>query len=103
MKPRGVLETVLYAAAVLQPRRTEAERSTMILNTFVIGMLIFGWPNSNMSHCSVGRRREIVFGLWLIASPHLRLFRRRHASGLACRPRSIVVLVASLALAGLGV
>ena len=67
----------------------DSERSTMILNTFVVGMLVFGL--AQLEYVALQRWEEvgeIALGLWLIASPlHLRLFRRRHASGLARRPR----------------
>ena len=67
----------------------DAERSTMILNTFVVGMLVFGL--AQLEYVALQRWEEvgeIALGLWLIASPlHLRLFRRRDASGLACRAR----------------
>ena len=67
----------------------DAERSTMILNTFVVGMLIFGL--AQLEYVALQRWEEvgeIALGLWLIASPlHPRLLRRRHASGLAHRPR----------------
>ena len=67
----------------------DAERSTMILNTFVVGMLVFGL--AQLEYVALQRWEEvgeIALGLWLIASPlHPRLLRRRHAPGLARRPR----------------
>ena len=54
----------------------DAERSTMILNTFAVGMLIFGL--AQLEYVALQRWEEvgIVLGLWLIASHlHLRLFR----------------------------
>jgi hypothetical protein len=47
-----------------------AERSTMILNTFVVGMLVFGL--AQLEYVALQRWEEvaeIVLGLWLIASP----------------------------------
>ena len=67
----------------------DAERSTMILNTFVVGMLVFGL--AQLEYVALQRWEEvgeIALGLWLIASPlRPRLLRRRPASGLARRPR----------------
>ncbi|WKA31787.1 SPW repeat protein [Bradyrhizobium roseum] len=48
----------------------DAERSTMILNTFVVGMLVFGL--GQLEYVALQRWEEvgeIVLGLWLIASP----------------------------------
>ena len=48
----------------------DSERSTMILNTFVVGMLIFGL--AQLEYVALQRWQEvaeIVLGLWLIASP----------------------------------
>ncbi|UPJ53216.1 SPW repeat protein [Bradyrhizobium sp. 200] len=48
----------------------DAERSTMILNTFVVGMLVFGL--AQLEYVALQRWEEvgaIVLGLWLIASP----------------------------------
>ena len=48
----------------------DAERSTMILNTFVVGMLIFGL--AQLEYVALQRWEEvaeIALGLWLIASP----------------------------------
>ena len=46
----------------------DSERSTMILNTFVVGMLIFGL--AQLEYVALQRWEEvgqIVLGLWLIA------------------------------------
>ena len=56
----------------LQPamRSCDAERSIMILNTFVVGMLVFGL--AQLEYVALQRWEEvaeIVLGLWLIASP----------------------------------
>ena len=58
----------------LQPANEvmNAERSTMILNTFVVGMLVFGL--AQLEYVALQRWEEvaeIVLGLWLIASPWL--------------------------------
>jgi hypothetical protein len=48
----------------------DAERSTMILNTFVVGMLVFGL--AQLEYVALQRWEEvgeIALGLWLIASP----------------------------------
>jgi hypothetical protein len=48
----------------------DAERSVMILNTFVIGMLVFGL--AQLEYVALQRWEEvaeIALGLWLIASP----------------------------------
>jgi SPW repeat-containing protein len=48
----------------------DSERSIMILNTFVIGMLVFGL--AQLEYVALQRWEEvaeIVLGLWLIASP----------------------------------
>jgi hypothetical protein len=48
----------------------ESERSVMILNTFVVGMLIFGL--AQLEYVALQRWEEvaeIALGLWLIASP----------------------------------
>ena len=47
-----------------------AERSTMVLNTFVVGMLVFGL--AQLEYVALQRWEEvaeIALGLWLIASP----------------------------------
>lgn len=48
----------------------DAERSMMILNTFVVGMLVFGL--GQLEYVALQRWEEvaeIALGLWLIASP----------------------------------
>jgi hypothetical protein len=48
----------------------DAERSWMILNTFVVGMLVFGL--AQLEYVALQRweeMAEIALGLWLIASP----------------------------------
>jgi SPW repeat-containing protein len=48
----------------------DAERSMMILNTFVVGMLVFGL--AQLEYVALQRWEEvaeIALGLWLIASP----------------------------------
>ncbi len=48
----------------------DSTRSTMILNTFVVGMLVFGL--AQLEYVALQRWEEvaeIVLGLWLIASP----------------------------------
>ena len=48
----------------------DAERSVMILNTFVVGMLVFGL--GQLEYVALQRWEEvaeIALGLWLIASP----------------------------------
>jgi peptidoglycan/LPS O-acetylase OafA/YrhL len=50
----------------------DSERSIMILNTFVIGMLVFGL--AQLEYVALQRWEEvaaIVLGCWLIASPFL--------------------------------
>jgi hypothetical protein len=56
----------------LQPANDvmDAERSIMILNTFVVGMLVFGL--AQLEYVALQRWEEvaeIALGLWLIASP----------------------------------
>jgi hypothetical protein len=50
----------------------DAERSLVILNTFTIGILVFGL--AQLEYVALQRWEEvtaIVLGLWLIASPYL--------------------------------
>ncbi|WP_311966875.1 SPW repeat domain-containing protein [Bradyrhizobium australiense] len=50
----------------------DAERSTMILNTFVVGMLVFGL--AQLEYVALQRWEEvgeIALGLWLAASPFI--------------------------------
>ena len=54
------------------PEVMDSERSIMILNTFVVGMLVFGL--SQLEYVALQRWEEvaeIVLGLWLIVSPWL--------------------------------
>jgi drug/metabolite transporter (DMT)-like permease len=56
----------------LQPTHDvmDSERSVMILNTFVVGMLVFGL--AQLEYVALQRWEEvaeIAIGLWLIASP----------------------------------
>jgi hypothetical protein len=47
----------------------DAERSTLILNTFVVGMLVFGF--AQLEYVALQRWEEvgeIAIGLWLVAS-----------------------------------
>ena len=49
-----------------------AERSMMILNTFVVGMLVFGL--AQLEYVALQRWEEVAevaIGLWLIASPFI--------------------------------
>jgi 4-amino-4-deoxy-L-arabinose transferase-like glycosyltransferase len=57
-----------------QPERDvmDADRSIMILNTFVVGMLVFGL--AQLEYVALQRWEEvaeIAIGLWLIASPFI--------------------------------
>jgi hypothetical protein len=50
----------------------DADRSMMILNTFVVGMLVFGL--AQLEYVALQRWEEvgeIALGLWLIASPFI--------------------------------
>jgi hypothetical protein len=50
----------------------DAERSTLILNTFVVGMLVFGL--AQLEYVALQRWEEvgeIAVGLWLMASPFI--------------------------------
>src|ERR1700754_3112151 len=50
----------------------DSERSIMILNTFVVGMLVFGL--AQLEYVALQRWEEvaeIALGLWLIASPFI--------------------------------
>ena len=50
----------------------DGERSVMILNTFVVGMLVFGL--AQLEYVALQRWEEVaevVIGLWLIASPFI--------------------------------
>jgi len=74
----------------------DAERSTMILNTFVVGMLVFGL--AQLEYVALQRWEEvaeIVLGLWLIASPWIFGY-----SGDAFLPAWHAILGAVVALLG---
>jgi hypothetical protein len=50
----------------------DADRSHVILNTFMVGIIVFGL--AQLEYVSLQRWEEvagIVFGLWLIASPYI--------------------------------
>ena len=73
-----------------------ADRSTMILNTFVVGMLVFGL--AQLEYVALQRWEEvaeIVLGLWLIASPWIFGY-----SGDAFLPAWHAILGAVVALLG---
>src|SRR5438552_14338133 len=58
----------------LQPAHEvmDGERSVIILNTFVVGMLVFGL--AQLEYVALQRWEEvgeIILGMWLIASPFL--------------------------------
>ena len=71
----GMLLGVLIVVSPWFPQQPandvmDAERSVMILNTFVVGMLVFGL--AQLEYVALQRWEEvseIVLGLWLIASP----------------------------------
>ena len=72
----GMLLGVLIVVSPWFPFQTheiiDTERSIMILNTFVIGMLVFGL--AQLEYVALQRWEEvgaIVLGCWLIASPFL--------------------------------
>ena len=72
----GMLLGVLIVVSPWFPFQThdivDNERSIMILNTFVIGMLVFGL--AQLEYVALQRWEEvgaIVLGCWLIASPFL--------------------------------
>ena len=82
----------------LQPANEvmNSERSTMILNTFVVGMLVFGL--AQLEYVALQRWEEvaeIVLGLWLIVSPWIFGY-----SGDAFLPAWHAVLGAVVALLG---
>jgi hypothetical protein len=68
---------VLIALSPWFPTQTnhelvDAERSFVILNTFTIGILVFGL--AQLEYIALQRWEEvaeIVLGLWLIASPYI--------------------------------
>ena len=71
----GMLLGVLIVVSPWVPQQPandvmDAERSVMILNTFVVGMLVFGL--AQLEYVALQRWEEvaeIALGLWLIASP----------------------------------
>ena len=73
----GMLLGVLIVLSPWFPTETghevvDAERSPVILNTFTIGILVFGL--AQLEYVALQRWEEvtaIVLGLWLIASPYL--------------------------------
>ena len=73
----GMLLGVLIVLSPWFPASTghevvDAERSLVILNTFTIGILVFGL--AQLEYVALQRWEEvtaIVLGLWLIASPYL--------------------------------
>ena len=73
----GMLLGVLIVLSPWFPAETgrevvDAERSLVILNTFTIGILVFGL--AQLEYVALQRWEEvtaIVLGLWLIASPYL--------------------------------
>ena len=81
-----------------QPERDvmDADRSIMILNIFVVGMLVFGL--AQLEYVALQRWEEvaeIVLGLWLIASPWIFGY-----SGDAFLPAWHAILGAVVALLG---
>jgi hypothetical protein len=101
----GMLLGVLIVLSPWFPAETghevvDAERSLVILNTFTIGILVFGL--AQLEYVALQRWEEvtaIVLGLWLIASPYLfgysgdSLLRFYHSSF-----GGLVVLLAALQL-----
>jgi hypothetical protein len=73
----GMLFGVLIVLSPWFPTQTsheivDANRSYVILNTFVVGIIVFGL--AQLEYVSLRRWEEvagIVFGLWLIASPYM--------------------------------
>jgi hypothetical protein len=73
----GMLLGVLIVLSPWFPAETgrevvDAERSLVILNTFTVGILVFGL--AQLEYVALQRWEEvtaIVLGLWLIASPYL--------------------------------
>jgi peptidoglycan/LPS O-acetylase OafA/YrhL len=104
----GMLLGVLIVVSPWFPQQPandvmDAERSVMILNTFVVGMLVFGL--AQLEYVALQRWEEvaeIALGLWLIASPLIfgysgdDTLRAWHAT-----LGGIVVLLGAAALAGL--
>jgi hypothetical protein len=73
----GMLLGVLIVLSLWFPAETghevvDAERSLVILNTFTVGILVFGL--AQLEYVALQRWEEvtaILLGLWLIASPYL--------------------------------
>jgi hypothetical protein len=73
----GMLFGVLIVLSPWFPTQTsheivDANRSYVILNTFVVGIIVFGL--AQLEYVSLRRWEEvagILFGLWLIASPYM--------------------------------
>lgn len=73
----GMLLGVLIVLSPWFPTETghevvDAERSLVILNTFTVGILVFGL--AQLEYVALQRWEEvaaILLGLWLIASPYL--------------------------------
>ena len=73
----GMLLGVLIVLSPWFPAETghevvDAERSLVILNTFTVGILVFGL--AQLEYVALQRWEEvtaILLGLWLIASPYL--------------------------------
>ena len=73
----GMLLGLLIVLSPWFPAQTghevvDAERSLVILNTFTIGILVFGL--AQLEYVALQRWEqvaEIVLGLWLIASPYI--------------------------------
>ena len=71
----------------------EAERSFIVLNTFTVGLLVFGL--AQLEYVALQRWEEvaeILLGLWLIVSPYIFGYSARgDAAVLACGSRGAVV------------
>jgi hypothetical protein len=73
----GMLLGLLIVLSPWFPTQTShefviADRSTVILNTFAVGILVFGL--AQLEYIALQRWQEvaeIVLGLWLIASPYV--------------------------------
>jgi SPW repeat len=73
----GMLFGVLIVLSPWFPTQTshevvDADRSYVILNTFVVGIIVFGL--AQLEYVSLQRWEEvagILLGLWLIASPYM--------------------------------
>ncbi len=68
----GVLIVVSPWFPFSKPDVIDSERSTMILNTFVVGLMVFGL--AQLEYVALQRWEEVgevALGLWLIASPFI--------------------------------